>query len=430
MTSPSKGTNQMKFIHAADIHLDSPLCGLARYEGAPISQVQNATRQALSNLVDLACVEAVDFLLLAGDLYDMDWKDYNTGLFFNQQMSRLRDANIPVIMVLGNHDAGNTITRELRLPDNVTKLSYQQPETQILEPIGVAIHGQSFANKVVTDDLSASYPNAIRGYFNIGLLHTSLNGHPGHAPYAPCTMPGLLSHGYDYWALGHVHKYSILHENPWVVFAGNLQGRHVRETGAKGCVLVKTEGNNITVTHQPIDVLRWEVCQLDVTSVTHAEEMIDKVRWAVNQALTTAAGKPLAIRLNIEGACAFHAQLQSHSERWQNEIRTAATDIGLGNVWVEKIEFQTQAHQKSRLQEEGPLGELLDTLRILPQDSESLEALTAELRFLRNALPPETREDEYGWSIDPGNPETIRCLLDSVQELLLSKLLIQESNSG
>jgi DNA repair exonuclease SbcCD nuclease subunit len=413
----------MKFIHAADIHLDSPLRGLARYEGAPVEQMQSATRRAFINLIDLACNKKVDFVLLAGDLYDVDWKDYNTGLFFNQQMSRLREADIPVFMVLGNHDAGNTITRQLRLPDNVTELSYRQPETKTLEKLGVAIHGQSFAKRAMTDDISAAYPNALPGYFNIGLLHTSLNGREGHASYAPCTMPGLLSHGYNYWALGHVHKREVLHENPYVVFSGNLQGRHARETGEKGCTLVQVKNGKTTLTHVPLDVLRWEVCQLEVNDVTQADDMIDRVREAVMQATKKADGRPLALRVIIEGACPVHNELHSHSDRWVNEIRAVATDAGLGNVWVEKISLQTQPLSINTVQDDGPLEELSNFLRTLPQDGDSLQALTSEFRFLRNALPVEARQRDDG--IDPGNTDTIRQLLNGVEELLMARLLAQ-----
>ncbi|RKZ91938.1 MAG: DNA repair exonuclease [Candidatus Parabeggiatoa sp. nov. 1] len=416
----------MKFIHAADIHLDSPLKGLARYEGAPVEQIQQATRRAFINMIDLACLEAVDFVLLAGDLYDVDWKDYNTGLFFNQQMSRLRDANIPVFMVLGNHDAGNTITRQLRLPDNVTEFSYRQPDTKRLEHLGVAIHGQSFANKSITDDLSAAYPNAIPGYFNIGLLHTSLNGRQGHDNYAPCSLPSLLSHGYDYWALGHIHKREILHEKPWVVFPGNLQGRHVRETGAKGCTLVKVENGQSTLTHVPMDVFRWEICQLDVSDVAVADEVVDRARGAVTQARQNADGKPLALRFIIEGACPVHNDLHSHSERWTNEIRAAATDAGLGNVWVEKIKLKTHALRANPLQDEGPLAELGHFLRGLVQDGDGLQMLSGEFRSLKNALPAEARQSEKGGGFDPDNPDTIRKLLNGVEELLMARLLVQE----
>lgn len=413
----------MKFLHAADIHLDSPLSGLARYEGAPVEQMQSATRRAFINLIDLAYTEAVDFVLLAGDLYDVDWKDYNTGLFFNQQMSRLREANIPVFMVFGNHDAGNSITRQLRLPENVTEFSHSQPETKVLEHLGVAIHGQSFANKAITDDLSAAYPNSIPGYFNIGLLHTSLNGRQGHANYAPCTMPGLLSHGYDYWALGHIHKREVLREKPWVVFSGNLQGRHVRETGAKGCSLVKVKDEQASVTHVPLDVFRWEVCQLDVSEITRADEVVDQARGAVTQSMQNADGRPLALRFTIDGASGVHNELHSNTERWINEIRATATDASLGNVWVEKVSLQTRALGANTESDEGPLDILRDFLRTLSKDGDSLRALSAEFRSLVNALPAEARQSERGEGIDPENPETICRLLSGVEELLMARLI-------
>jgi len=417
----------MKFIHAADIHLDSPLCGLARYEGAPVGQAQNTTRRAFINLVDLACQESVDFVLLVGDLYDVDWKDYNTGLFFNQQMSRLREANIPVFMVRGNHDAGNSITRQLCLPDNVTELSTHAPETIILDSLGIAIHGQGFADKVTTENLAARYPKYINGYYNIGLLHTSLNGREGHATYAPCTLSELLSLSYDYWALGHVHTNEVLHQAPAIVFPGNLQGRHARETGAKGCMMVEITEKETILNHRALDVLRWEVCQLEVSDIAYPEELIDKSRWAVTQALQQADGRPLALRFNIKGICPIHAELHSRSERWTNEIRAAATDAGGGSVWVEKIQLNTQTAPVTQLQEEGPLGELVDTLRVLPQDNNLLQDLMTEFRFLKQALPLEARFNEKGRSIDLENPDTMKFLLNNVKEILLAKLMTQES---
>lgn len=413
----------MKFLHAADIHLDSPLRGLRRYDGAPVEQILSATRRAFINLIDFACSEAVDFVLLAGDLYDVDWKDYNTGLFFNQQMSRLREAEIPVFLVLGNHDAGNRITKQLRLPDNVTEFSQEQPETKILEHLGVAIHGQSFATQSVTEDISATYPNAISGYFNIGLLHTSLNGRPGHANYAPCTMPSLLSHGYDYWALGHVHKHEILHEQPWVVFSGNLQGRHARETGSKGCVLVNIDKGQTSVSQIPVDVFRWEICKLNLSQITQAEDLLIEVRELVTEKLKQADGRTLALRFILEGATSIHNELHSYSERWINEIRATATDVGLGNIWVEKIKLQTRPLNAKTEADEGALDVLKEFLETLPKETKGLQALSKEFRSLINALPPEARLDDKANYIDPSNPESIRNFLNNgVEELLMARM--------
>ncbi|HEV3007227.1 MAG TPA: DNA repair exonuclease, partial [Pirellulales bacterium] len=173
-----------KFIHAADIHLDSPLKGLEQYEGAPIDEIREATRRALANLVRLAIAEDVAFVLIAGDVYDGNWRDFKTGLYFAGEMSRLREAQIPVYLISGNHDAANRMTRSLELPANVTRLPSRKPATVRLDEIGVSIHGQGFASPAVLDNLAAAYPPATPGHFNIGLLHTSAGGSQLHEPYA------------------------------------------------------------------------------------------------------------------------------------------------------------------------------------------------------------------------------------------------------
>jgi DNA repair exonuclease SbcCD nuclease subunit len=329
-------------------------------------------------------------------------------------MSRLREANIQVFMVLGNHDASNAITKQLRLPDNVIEFSDQEAETKYLEHLGVAIHGQSFANKAITDDLSTNYPDAISDYFNIGVLHTALNGRNGHDNYAPCTIPGLLSHGYDYWALGHVHQREIIHEKPWIVFSGNLQGRHVRETGAKGCSLVTVEDGQTKLSHVSVDVLRWQACTLDVSEITVAEDLLDKAHSAVTTALENAEDRPLALRFVITGTSPINNELHSNSERWLNEIRAVATDAGLGKVWVEKINLQLSKRS------ETALGEIGNFLKNIPKESEILEALSTEFKSLKNALPLEART-KHTENIDP---DTIcRLLENGVEELLMARLL-------
>ena len=261
------------FLHAADIHLDSPLKGLEEYQDAPLEQIRIAARRAFDNLVDLAVEEKVAFVLLAGDLYDGDWKDYNTGIYFLSRMGRLQDAGIRVFMVSGNHDAASQITRSLRLPGNVTLFPYRHAGTHILDDYGVALYGQSFSDRSVTADLTGNYPQGNPAFFNIGLLHTSLNGRTGHEPYAPCTLDALRSKGYQYWALGHVHQREEVSSDPWVVFPGTIQGRHIRETGSKGCTLVRVQDERVvSVEHRELDVLRWVLCRVDAALSESVED--------------------------------------------------------------------------------------------------------------------------------------------------------------
>lgn len=414
----------IKFVHAADIHLDSPLRGLERYEGAPTEYVRTATRQAFINLVDLCLAEQVNFLLIAGDLYDGDWRDYGTGLFFNDQMRRLREAGVRVYLVRGNHDADSQITRSLRLPDNVWSLATDEPETILLDDVGVAIHGQGFRSRSVTDDLSAAYPDPVADYFNIGLLHTCADGREGHAPYAPCSLSNLIAQGYDYWALGHVHTRELLHTGgPWVIFPGNTQGRHIREPGAKGCSLITlADGRVESVDHHDLDVLRWTICRVDASDLGSPLDVIDLARELAEAEIAGANGRISAMRFVITGASPINQELRTNPEHWINNLRSEVNEAARGEAWVEKVQIQTT--RKATLQElqsQHPVGYLLNFLAELPNSEEIVEKLSAELKDLQKTLPPELFAQHQ--NLDFRNPAARRLILGDVEEFLITRLL-------
>ena len=300
-----------------------------------MEEIRGATRRAFENLIQLAIDEKVAFVLLAGDLYDGDWKDYNTGLFFTRQMLRLQDVGIMAYVVAGNHDAASQITKTLRAPQNVHVFGTRAPETVVLEKLGVAVHGQGFPTRAVTDDLSQRYPLADSDLFNIGLLHTSLDGRPGHEAYAPCTLDGLRSRGYQYWALGHVHKREVVAKEPWIVFPGNTQGRHARETGSKGCSLVTVDaGRVVAVEHRSLDVVRWSICSVDVSEAKTLDEVYDLAAHALADAVGGAEGRLVAARMRFEGACPVHTRLRAAREQVTNECRSLAGMIAPGDLFA------------------------------------------------------------------------------------------------
>ena len=420
----------MRFLHAADIHLDSPLRGLERYEGAPVEEIRSATRRAFDNLVELATEEEVDFVLLVGDLYDGDWKDYNTGLYFVERMGRLREAGIRVFIVAGNHDAASQITRHLRLPDNVTLFSTRKPQRVVLEDLNVRICGQGFATRAVTDDLSEAYPQGDPQLFNIGLLHTCLDGKPGHEPYAPCSVDGLRSKGYQYWALGHVHKREEVSQDPWIVFPGNIQGRHIRESGPKGCTLVTVENQEIAeVEHRDLDVMRWSLCELDVSASETMDDIYEQVREGLQSALDSAEGRPVAARLILQGACSAHSTLHAGRERWTQEYRALATGLSGAGIWLEKVSIKTRPSSsfEEALERDDALSGLLRAIRDLELDASALEDLADDIPALRQKLPVELLggDDPY----DPTKPETLKESLEDIKELLVNRLLTTEKGA-
>ncbi len=417
----------MKFIHAADIHLDSALRGLERYEGAPVEEIRSATRRAFDNLVQLAIDEQVDFVLLAGDLYDGDWRDYNTGLYFVRQMQRLHAGSIPVFIVAGNHDAASQITKSLRLPDNVTLFSTRKPETVILDDLGVAIHGQGFSTRAVTEDLSQGYPQGDAQLFNIGLLHTSLDGKPGHEPYAPCTIDGLRSRGYDYWALGHVHKREVISEDPWIVFPGNVQGRHIRETGPKGCTLVSVDNGVVgSVEHVDLDVMRWARCEVDVSTNDSMDDLYEDVRMRLQQIVDEADGRPVAVRIVLQGNTPLHSQLHAGMENLKQEFRALCNGFGGAGMWLEKLSLKSAPSpgDDEIVSNDEALGSLLGVIRKLEVDDAAAASLLDEVSALGGKLPAELRSGDDGY--DPADPQQLGDILEDVKELLVNRLLVTE----
>jgi DNA repair exonuclease SbcCD nuclease subunit len=419
----------VRFVHAADLHLDSPLRGLDRYDGPLVERFRLATRYALENLITLCLDERADLLVIAGDVYDGSWKDYRTGLFFHRQLARLRDAGVVVVIARGNHDAESVLTKasSLRAPDHVHVLPSKKPTTLRLDALGVAVHGQSFADRDVRDDLAAAYPPPVPGLFNIGVLHTALTGREGHDAYAPCTVETLARRGYDYWALGHVHAREVVSTNPWIVFPGNLQGRHARETGPKGATVVTVEDGRIaSVEARALDVVRWEHVTLTAADDDRPEDVVERARGRLREVVAAADGRPLAVRLAIVGRTRAHAQLAGNAPRWESELRQLASEIGGGDaLWIEKILLRTTSalDVATLAAREDALADLVRAVRRLGDgtDPDLAAELGATFAELAKKLPSELRDGPDGIRLD--EPATFAALAPELEALLVERLV-------
>ena len=382
----------MKFIHTADIHLDSPLRGLASYPDAPVDRLRTATRDAFTNLVNLAIDEAIDFMVISGDVYDGDWKDFNTGLFFIKEMGRLKRADIPVYLLYGNHDADSEMTKSLALPDNVHVFSSRKGDSFQIDALKVALHGRSFKQAATTDSLLPSYPAPVPGWFNIGVLHTALEGNNGHARYAPCTVAELQAKGYQYWALGHVHEHWMLRGDTTIAYPGNLQGRHIRETGPRGALLVEVDGTEITaIDRVEVDVLRWHVLNVAIDSAQHINEALSQARQGMTNLLEAAqSDMPLAIRVVFTGSSAAHAQLVRDEAQLRQELIGQALTLDADRIWIEKVRVESTSPTAALVGTEAG-GELLADLGVMAQaaltDAEFLASLQSDWRTLLEKIP-------------------------------------------
>ena len=418
----------MRFIHCADLHLDSPLRGLERYEGAPAQDMREATRRSFANIIDLALEREVDFVLIAGDVFDGDWLDFNTGLFFANQLRRLADADIRVFIVRGNHDAMSKISKAVPLPKNVHVFKSARPETVVDKHLGFAIHGQSFATSVVTDDLAAQYPDFHPGLLNIGLLHTALAGREGHEPYAPTTPEKLSSKGYHYWALGHVHNREVVRENPWVVFPGNTQGRHARELGEKGRMVVEGDADDgiRSVEFVATDVARWNRLAVDATDIDSMDDLQEAVQQAIRGAVLESGDRLLALRLSISGRTALHGKLVGSSESFRANVCAWTNETSGGTAWLEKIKLSVSAplDLAALAKRDDPFGMLLKKLDELAADQEALAKLSESvLSELDQKVPAELRERDS--SLKPLSHEVCAEALAAARERLLASISLE-----
>ncbi|MGD9126186.1 MAG: DNA repair exonuclease [Planctomycetia bacterium] len=418
----------MKFLHAADLHIDSPLKGLEAYEGAPIERLRGATRAAMENLVEMAIHERVDFVLIAGDLFDGEWRDMHTGLWTAGQFRRLAEHQIRVFLLRGNHDAHSRVCSSLRWPENVYVFSHEAAETLTIDELGIAIHGQSFAAQAVPEDLTEHYPKPVEGRFNIGLLHTSLSGESVHDTYAPTTAAVLASRGYDYWALGHIHKTEVVSsETPWIIMPGNTQGRHVNESGEKGCYLVQVEDHQVqSVEFRPVDVLRWHRLSVPVEEeIATVDELIDTIRDRLAELHRQDEHRLTVIRLTLEGQTVLHGPLTGRSgrEAFIAELHNAANS--LGDVWIERIRIETRPPLDLDQLRDGQdlLGDLIRRVDSLHDGSdESLQQWLDE----NDLFDPKTCSRMEDADLPLGTPTDLRARLIEARNLLVSRLITHD----
>lgn len=408
-----------KFLHAADLHIDSPLRGLDNYDGAPIERIRGATRAAFEKLITLALEEEVRFVILAGDIFDTN-PLVATSIYFNKAIQRLTERGIPVYILRGNHDHAGIVPRGRTLVDGVHIFSSDAPQTFELDD--VALHGRSYPTPAVHLDLTVDYPAPIRNKLNIGVLHTALGGYPEHAPYAPTSPETLASKGYHYWALGHVHRFAEMNEGgTHIVFPGNLQGRHIRETGPKGAALVEYEGERIvSIAHRPLDVARWHLLELEL------EELDDtKLIRAAVEAIEEASNAD-----RMEGRLAiFRLRAQLHRDLGfdlREALTQALTHLG-DEVWIEKVELRRVPDHRASSEFLARLAELAESkkdefrAKLLGERGarDELKGLFQNTDFSRElAADTELREDLRSRLVGDGDEPDLSGLLTSALELI------------
>lgn len=376
-----------RFIHTADLHLDSPLRSLALRDGALADLVGAASRESLRTIVDLCLEHRVNALLIAGDMLDGDLRSMKTAGFLRVQMERLQQADIVVFVIQGNHDAQSRLTRNLMLPQNVFVFP-PGGATQLLEDHQVAIHGVSFANPHAPDSLLPKYPQPVQGFTNIGMLHTSLTGAAGHDPYAPCSLSELVEFGYDYWALGHIHKRKIHSENPFVVMPGMPQGRDIGESGIKSVTLASIGAEGLEIAQLDTSVAVFETLECDLSGLENWDDMLRAIYAAMR---AHGVEQPQILRVILHGQTPLAWQVRRDLDILTGQLQERFEQNG--NIWLDKVVCDLQSPQQAvtgsnaHLEMQALIGSLQNDPVLQAQAHEMAERLVAKLpKDLRNIL--------------------------------------------
>ncbi len=424
---------RIRFVHAADLHLDSPLLGLRSEAPELVSEtLHRATFAAYENIVGLCIREQVDALLIAGDIYDGADRSLRAQLRFAAGLRQLDAAGIRSFICHGNHDPLDGWEAQLALPTGCVRFGSEMTAAPVFpeDPERAMVYGISFPRREVRQDLSPAFRGAKRGDgLNIGLLHANVGGNPNHDSYSPCSVDDLAGADIDYWALGHVHTRQVLRQtNPAIVYPGNPQGRHANERGAHGVYLVEMDQDRVTrLEFRAMDVVRWDTRESDITGLDTEHQVLDAIDELTNAAIQAAAGHSVVLRLRLTGRGPMHRflcqpenvnaiieQLNEHHanvEPW---------------LWCERLQVSTASSVDRELvtRQEDFTGDLV---RLASEMQASPSAL-AELREMLRELYLRSNASSYLRELLPSDGE-LRNLLAAAEDECLAALVEDEDEA-
>ncbi|PKQ37988.1 MAG: hypothetical protein CVT59_05225 [Actinobacteria bacterium HGW-Actinobacteria-1] len=407
----------VRFIHAADLHLDAPFGGIDAQDARVRDALAASTYRALDALV-AACIErGADFLVISGDLYNQAERRVRSQLAFAKAAATLDHAGIPVFVVHGNHDPSSGWSAGIAMPENVHVFADDRVERIPFERDGelvCALYGRSYRRAAETTNLASGFKREIGDTVAIGVLHTNVGGRPGYDDYAPCTLDDLRTCGMDYWALGHIHKPEVLSQAPFAVYAGCPQGLDPTQSGPRGCFEVTIDGGIVEAAFLPLAVIEWRYAEVDLSSASRLDDVRDAIAAAVDAALAEATA-PVVVRLDLTGRSDTHESLQVAGALAALVDDAREEALGLEPwVWIDRVRDRTRPAID------------LDSLRVA-------EDFTGDVIRLADDLLGDTEEgaafvgevaaallDRVG---DPGLVPDVADILTRARDLALDRLL-------
>ena len=377
----------LRFVHAADLHLDSPFTGIRASAPENVARaLYSATFDSYWNIIDLCISEQVDALLVAGDVYDGADRSLRAQRAFIDGLRSLDAVGIRSFVCHGNHDPLDGWEARLSYPDGCHRFGAEFEAVPVFPdaPERGLVYGISYPTRDVYDNLVSRLGQVDAAAFTIGLLHANVGGNTDHALYAPCSLDDLAQSGIKYWALGHVHTRQVLRERaPTVVYPGNPQGRHPNETGARGVYLIEVDDTgNISLDFRPTDTVRWERAGIDISWLETDQDLLNEIDDTMQNLLNDAEGRSVVIRLTLTGRGELNRFLRQPgvvddllagvNDQWSERLPFA---------WCERIEDETAASIDREAIRAGEdfLAEVLRTADLSREEPAALHTELADL---------------------------------------------------
>ncbi len=387
---------KVRFIHTADLHLDTPFKGLGYLPEALFNRIKQSTFDSFERIITVAIRQKVDFVVISGDLYDGANRSLRAQLFLKKQFVRLEQADIQVFAIHGNHDHLQGKFVQLTWPENVHFFGSEEPDMHPYRKnndVVAHLYGYSYPQRAVTENIATRYEVIEGAPFHIALLHGTVGGNTDHDPYAPFTLQELIDKPFDYWALGHIHIRSELNQEPPIVYSGNIQGLNRKEEGSKGCYLVELSevGNDLQfIQTAPIE---WQSTTLSTEGMEGMDDLLNglqKLKEAFRSKQTDTI-----LSVSIDPGNSFGSELQDPSviEDMLDHLQEGEEDEA-SFVWINRLVVEHRNEDLLRdLKDSHFLKEMMEVFNDLDQLDEVLEPLAKHRKAKRfvskDAFDPE-----------------------------------------
>ncbi|MCJ7447714.1 MAG: DNA repair exonuclease [Bacteroidales bacterium] len=419
---------KIKFIHTADLHLDTPFKGLSSWNADLSKKLKDATFKSFKNIIDLCINKKVDFLIISGDIFDSENKSLAAQLKFVTELKRLSDKGIATYFTCGNHDPLKSWLDTIKLPENVYRFDSSKVKFWTFkkeDKVIADIHGISFNDKDIKENLAADFklaPNPAP--ISIAVLHGTI-GIPGpHENYAPFKLKDVVNKRFDYWAMGHIHKRQVVNSsNPAIIYPGNPQGRDFGESGEKGCYLVEiSKGNDPGSEFIPTQLIRFEDLTIDITGVDQIELLQGKIKEAIERVENYDENANYILRITLRGRTGLHSSLNDQVQveelvQHYNEEHQDKQNF----IWIDKIYVNTQPDIGIEKIKKGVgfSSEILKSFDVYLEDNKKLIELikTIEEDFVNAQAKREIAEF---------TGDIHKEMLEKAKMLLLDKLIKEE----